>query len=72
MRKVYAAYYQQGYRPDFVTTSLAEFKKFIAHIAYDMRTYKHLTKQQVELLTITQAIFFESVMEENINAELGN
>lgn len=68
MKKVYAAYYQQSYRPEIVTTNLKEFKEFIAHIAYDIRTYRHLTKDQVAKLTITQALFFESVMEENINA----
>lgn len=72
MAKVFASYYKDAYKVDFVTTSLKAFKEYSKNIkSWDFRVYNHLTKDQVELLTVAQAQFFEMIMEENINAELG-
>lgn len=71
MAKVYAAYYTDDYKPAMVTTSVKEFKSFIGHMTYDMRIYNNLTKDQVSVLSLAQAQFFEMIMEENNNAKLG-
>lgn len=72
MAKIYASYGVDGYKADFVATTQKHLQQYLGNITiYDIRVYKHLTKDQVSVLTLTQAQFFESVMEENINAKLG-
>ncbi len=63
---VYALYNNSDLTLASVYTSKAQAKQ--AHIAeYDqgLKTYKHLTKTQVEKLSYTEATFFETVMEAN-------
>ena len=63
---VYALYNNSDLTLAKVFTSKTEAQK--AHKAeYDqgLKTYKHLTKTQVEKLSYTEATFFETVMEAN-------
>ena len=72
LAKIYASYGVDGYRADFVSQSQKKLLEYLGNITiYDIRVYKHLTVEQVYMLTLSQAQFLESVMEENINAELG-
>lgn len=72
LAKIYASYGVDGYKADFVAQTQKKLLEYLGNISiYDIRVYKHLTVQQVYMLTLSQAQFFESVMEENINAELG-
>ena len=72
MAKIYASYGVDGYRADFVATTQKKLQEHLGNVTiYDIRVYKHLTQAQVSVLTLTQAQFFEMIMEENINAKLG-
>lgn len=72
MAKIYASYGVGGHHPDFVAQTQKKLQEYLGNIAiYDIRVYKHLTVEQVCLLSLAQAQFFESVMEEYKNAKLG-
>lgn len=72
MAKIYASYGIDGYSADFVTTSKKALLEYQGNITiYDIRVYKHLTQAQISVLSLTQAQFFEMIMEENTNAKLG-
>ena len=72
MAKIYASYGVDGFNADFVATTEKHLQQYLGNIAiYDIRVYKYLTKDQVSVLTLTQAQFFEMIMEENTNAKLG-
>lgn len=72
MAKIYASYGIDGFNADFVATTQKALQNYLGNITiYDVRVYKYLTKDQVSMLTLTQAQFFEMIMEENTNAKLG-
>lgn len=72
MAKVFASYSVDGYSADFVAPTQKKLQEYLGNITiYDIRVYKHLTVEQVCLLSLTQAQFFEMIMEENTNAKLG-
>ena len=72
MAKIYASYGVNGYNADFVCTTQKHLQQYLGNInIYDIRVYKHLTQAQVSVLSLTQAQFFEMIMEENTNAKLG-
>lgn len=72
LAKIYASYGIDGYHTDFVTKSKTEFLKYQGNLTiYDMRIYNNLTLEQVSVLSLAQAQFFEMIMEEYKNAKLG-
>jgi hypothetical protein len=72
LAKIFASYGINGYQADFVTKSKSEFLKYQGNLTtYDMRVYNNLTLEQVSVLSLAQAQFFEMIMEEYKNAKLG-
>ena len=63
---VYALYNNEDSTLDSVYTSKTKAKEAHSNAHQcGLKTYKHLTKTQVERLSYTEATFFETVMESN-------